>query len=271
VTTGMRWIQTRRFKRAVRRLSYCMPRTRLLYRVCKLYVDNALGDNNADMQINGEIRFLRSALAAFHGRSRELVVLDVGANRGQWCREVLAMCPQAQIHCFEPAADTWQTLRQQGFPSNVVCNRLGLGAQAGTMKLYFAGQDSERNSLYRGVSPQPSKSADITMTTIDKYCRERAIPQLDFVKIDVEGHDFAVLQGARQMLREGRISVIQFEYGAKWIEARTFLEEVFHLLRDLPYELWKIMPRKLERISSYSAQLERFENANYVLKLRAGA
>ena len=127
MTTGMRWIQTRRFKRAVRRLSYCVPRTRLLYRVCKLYVDNSLGDNNADMQINGEVRFLRCTLAAIDGRSRKLVVFDVGANRGQWCREVLAACPQAQIHCFEPAADTWQTLWQQGFPPNVVCNRLGLG------------------------------------------------------------------------------------------------------------------------------------------------
>ena len=117
----MRWIRTRRFKRAVRRLSYCVPHTNLLYRLCKLYIDNSLGDNNADMEINGELRLLRCTLASGNAQSGECVVFDVGANRGQWCREVLAVCPRAQLHCFEPATDTFQTLKQQGFPPNVIC------------------------------------------------------------------------------------------------------------------------------------------------------
>lgn len=264
----MHWIRTRRFKRAVRRLSYCVPRTNFLYRLCKLYIDNSLGDNNSDMEINGELRFLRCALAPSNAKSGECVIFDVGANRGQWCREVLAICPRAQIHCFEPATDTWQTLQQQGFPPNVVCNRLGVGAETGTMKLYIEGKNSELNSLYPNESHASTQSIEVPITTIDAYCRELAIPHIDFLKVDVEGHDFAVLRGATQMLRARNISLVQFEYGANWLEARTLLKDAFLLIRDLPYEMWKIMPRKLERIPKYSAQLERFENANFVLKLR---
>src|SRR4051794_532587 len=111
-------LRSRKFKRFVRALSYQMPRSRLLYRVCKLYVDNFHGDNNADMEANGELLFLRTTMASMNSDS---IIFDVGANRGQWCEAVLAIQPHARIHCFEPATATWRHLSTRGFPKNVVC------------------------------------------------------------------------------------------------------------------------------------------------------
>ena len=55
------------------------------------------------------------------------------------------------------------------------------------------------------------------------------------VKIDTEGHDLTVLRGARAMLAEHRIAVVQFEYNHRWVFARAFLRDAFEFLADLGY------------------------------------
>jgi FkbM family methyltransferase len=254
-------LRTRRFKRFARALSYQVPRFRLLYRVCKLYVDNYHGDNNADMEINGELRFLGKTLASLNENP---VVFDIGANRGQWTRAVLAIKPGARIHCFEPARCTWEELQARGFPPNVVCNRAGMGESVGTLKLYVNPSVSELSSIYGG-NGNGAKAEEVPIGTVDGYCRERGISSIDYLKIDVEGHELAVLKGAREMLSRQGIRFAQFEYGSWYIRAHVFLRDVFRFLEEFNYELWKVMPNGLQRISKYSERLERFENACYVL------
>src|SRR5206468_1306134 len=143
--------RTRRFKRFIRSITYLIPRQKSLYRLCKLYIDNVNGDNNADMHINGELRFLRQAVS----RSRSSVVFDVGANRGQWTLAVLAVNPQAQVHCFEPSSATFEKLLLNKWPTNVICNHCGLGARAGELILNIHYAGSELNSIY----DDPERSA----------------------------------------------------------------------------------------------------------------
>ena len=112
-------------RRIIRKLSYYAPKSKLIYRICKMYVDNYQGVNNSDMEINGEVRFLNQFLSK---RSKS-IVFDVGANRGQWCRKVLSFDPSAQVHCFEPSRSTFQKLCSYPFPTNVVCNNIGLGSK----------------------------------------------------------------------------------------------------------------------------------------------
>src|SRR5262245_36359715 len=62
-----------------------------------------LGHMNADPRFNGEDRHLAEwakAMAAA-GRSHP-VVLDVGANEGDFTAGVLLLVPGAEVHCFEP-------------------------------------------------------------------------------------------------------------------------------------------------------------------------
>jgi hypothetical protein len=101
-------------------------------------------------------------------------------------------------------------------------------------------------------------------TTIDACAEDAGLGQIALVKIDTEGHDLAVLRGARKLLAEHRILAVQFEYNHRWIAARSFLRDAFDLLLPLGYRLGKLTPRGVEFYPGWDAELETFVEGNYV-------
>lgn len=258
---------SRRRKRFVRRVTYFAPRWHWAYRVCKMYVDNYRGDNNADLTINGEARFLHSYLAD----KGKCVVFDVGANHGQWCKQVLHAQPLAQIHCFEPSTSAYQTLIANNFPPNVVCNNIGIGSQPEEKVFYVNEGFSELSSFHVNDDRQALTTEIVRIDTLSSYCHKAGIERIDFLKIDVEGHELEVLKGAVSLLGDRAIDAIQFEYGSTYISSRTLLKDVFELMQSFDYDFYKILPFSLRSIPRYETHLETFETSNYLLLRRAAS
>lgn len=105
---------------------------------------------------------------------------------------------------------------------------------------------------------------EVATTTLDAYADHAALDQITLVKIDTEGHDLAVLRGARKLLAEHRILAAQFEYNHRWIAARSYLRDAFELLVPLGYCLGKLTPRGVEFYPGWDADLETFVEGNYV-------
>src|SRR5688500_15069943 len=76
---------------------------RLLARLAERYLRAWYNQGRWDMATNGESAVLRTIL----GNETSPLVMDVGANRGEWSEAVLGVCPTAQIHAFEIAPDTF--------------------------------------------------------------------------------------------------------------------------------------------------------------------
>ena len=53
------------------------------------------------------------------------------------------------------------------------------------------------------------------MVTLDDFCTERDLDEIDFLKVDVEGSDWDVLQGAAGMLSKGAVNVVAIEISEK--------------------------------------------------------
>jgi hypothetical protein len=98
----------------------------------------------------------------------------------------------------------------------------------------------------------------------ETFCREQGIAQIAFVKLDVEGHELAVLRGFASVLAEQRIDALQFEYGGTWIDARIYLKDAFALLLPQGYALGKLFPDGIEWYDRYDYRLETFQYANFV-------
>lgn len=238
-----------------------LPANAWLYRFCKRYVDHYHGENNPDMHSNGELYWLRQVLPQCE------IVFDVGANVGNWTALALSLNPDLQIHCFEPSAATFQRLQARAFGSGKISrNPFGLSASPGEMTLYLFGEASGTNSLYRreGLSIEQTHTEQIQLDTLDAYCQRESVTRIDLLKLDVEGHELRVLQGAEHMLSEGRILRIQFEYGGSYIDARILLKDVFELLSSYRYRLYKIYPRALRAVAHYEQRLENFQYQNWV-------
>jgi FkbM family methyltransferase len=238
-----------------------------LYRICRRYVDRYNGENNDDMLTNGELRFMRQVLGNYH------TVFDVGANVGEWTALALDINPNLNIHCFEPSKATYQQLIQKNFPPNVICNNTGLGSLQEHRTLYIFENGAGINSLYQrqgledgwGLA-QPDRTESVSLDTLDHYCHEHKINNIDFLKIDVEGHELEVLKGAINMLSERRIASIQFEYGGCNIDARVLLKDLFAFFRPLKYNLYKIYPDELHLIKRYDQRWENFQYQNWVAR-----
>ncbi|MEA2488572.1 MAG: hypothetical protein QOH21_364 [Acidobacteriota bacterium] len=234
------------------------------YRLARRIVDRRHGDNDSDSATNGELRVMRALLP------RASVVFDVGANVGDWTADALAINPRAEIHAFEPGRATFERLRQRGFPANVHRNELALGAVEEDRPFFVFGATNGTNSLYKreGLAESSTESSEtVHVTTLDAYCQAAGIQHIDFLKLDVEGHEMAVLDGARTMLGEGRIDYVQLEYGGTYIDAGHLLRDLWSLLdrTGARYDIYKIKADGLLSVPEYRQVWETYQYSNWLL------
>ena len=236
-----------------------------VYRLAQRYVDAYNGENNGDMETNGELRFMQQNLPQCK------TIFDIGANWGQWTTLALRSNPTANIHCFEPSPASFKRLLSNHFPSNVVCNNFGMSSVPGEAKLYVFEALSGLNSLYQrhgleglGLSTQQCEET-IHLDTVDYYCSQHGITTIDFVKVDVEGHELEVFKGMIRMLESGRIKIIQFEYGGCYIDAGVLLKDVFTFFKSFGYAFYKIFPKGLRPLLKYDQRLENFQYQNWAI------
>ena len=210
-----------------------------------------------------------------NGQIRPFVVFDVGAYTGQYTEKVLAAFgDQAQVYCFEPNEATFKALKSShGAKKNVRCLSFGLSDQEESRVLYSNGETSSMASLYHRRSDNSNIAGDriarIPLTTVDLFCKGEKVERIDFLKMDVEGHELKVLNGAKDMISSGRIRHIQFEFGDCNVYSRTFFRDFFELLKP-HYRVFRILHRGLWPIDEYDEALEILKVTNY-LAIKEGA
>ncbi len=196
-----------------------------------LYLSSrALGFHNySPPSVSGETRIVNERVP----RNGEPVVFDVGANTGDWSALVLKANKLAKIHAFEPQPALAAHIAAT-YP-DIAVNNLAVGDLAGVLDLYdYADHPgSQHASLLKGVidtihggTPRVTK---VPVITLDEYCGKHDVKRIDFLKIDVEGFELAVLRGAKEMLARGQIEAIQFEFNEMNVPGRTFLLDFMNL------------------------------------------
>lgn len=219
---------------------------------------------------SGELKALRRALGG-----PEPVVFDVGANVGDWSAGVLRVCPGATIHAFEPSAAHLARLRGRlADGGSVRVNGFALGAAAGEATLYKDQEITGLASMTRRdlghLGVEMDESETIRVETLDAYAAREGIARIDYLKIDVEGHELDVLAGAEAMLASGAIGAVQFEFGGCNVDTRTFLRDFHRLFARHGFGLNRIRPNgRLAPIRRYREFDEQFATTNY-LALPAG-
>lgn len=236
---------------------------RMLYRFSRKVFHRANADNNDDIRTNGERVLMRRVLP------KATVVFDAGANVGDWTAEALLINARAQYHLFEPSPTTFEYLRGRSFSANVTLNNAGLGGTEAEMDLFIFGDGLGANSLYdrNGTDAVEQRRERVQITTLDAYCSRNKVERVDFLKIDVEGHELAVLRGARRLLSEHRIAVTQFEYGGTYIDARVLLRDVWEYVDSLGagYAIYKLLPDGIRRCPEYRQAFETFQYSNWTI------
>ncbi len=130
------------------------------------------------------------------------IIFDIGANIGSTALFFANLNPQAKIIAFEPHPTmhnkALENIKLNNFKNIELLNK-GLGAQKGVLKLYEVNKNNPgMNRILSKETDLPFKLIDIE--TIDDICVEQSIADINFIKIDVEGFEYFVLQGGKQII-----------------------------------------------------------------------
>jgi FkbM family methyltransferase len=249
-----------------------------LWRLGRRLYCSARGEPSANnIRTNGEA-YVQACVAKALPADTTLVAMDIGANQGEWTLSLLEALPaerrrrgNVEFHLFEPVPTTVETLRRRvdhdEFGKIAQIHSLAMSDKSGAASIAVMSETGGTNSLHlekTGGTP-PGGWVGITTVTLTEFTRQHGIEHIHLAKSDTEGHDLAVLRGARELLSARRIDVFQFEYNHRWVFSRSFLKDAFELIEGLPYRLGRIMPSHLEIFESWHPELERFFEANYVL------
>jgi len=235
----------------------------------------ALGAGSANLPLDesGEAKLLAHLAGVWTARS-ELAFVDVGANDGAYSAAVqAAFGDRVRIDCFEPDPVSFQALeRRVADSSRIRCHQLALGAAPQTARLYANRGGSPLASLHSETFELTEVSAtiseDVQVETLDRIAQRVGLTHIDMLKVDVEGHELAVLEGARELLKQGAIDVVQFEFGMRNLISRTYLRDFVTLLGP-DYELFRLGPRGLSRMDYHPGREMFLEEANYAAIRRA--
>jgi FkbM family methyltransferase len=139
---------------------------------------------------------------------RNGVFFDVGANIGLITFSVGVRRPDLSIHAFEPDpanAERWRRNLELNPQVNAELEEAAVGATQGKVGL-MQGNESGWSFIV-----EEGGNIEVRMIDLDAYTRAHAITQIDVLKVDVEGHEARVLDGARSLLRRQAVGLIVCE------------------------------------------------------------
>lgn len=231
-------------------------------RLLKYMQGKGTGAFTTDMEVRAILPLLRPA---------NNVVFDVGANKGQWTRSLLTHATGRirNIYAFEPAEANVQHLKGLALEA-VIIVPFAVGKAAGHATLYSDRLGSGRASLYVGDDIPRKLSDVVTVICLDEFAAQNDVEHIDFIKMDIEGHELAAIEGAARLFKERRIRAFSFEFGGSNVNSRTFFRDFWRALVRFDFDLFRIVagPRLLP-IRQYTDDLECFFSAtNYVATLK---
>ena len=221
--------------------------------------------NDYDERVNGESFLLR------HFLKPSYIVFDIGANVGTWSKNALAIEPNLTLIAFEPIPEVFARLRKDIGKKAYSLHNIAITDRIGQTPFFFYNQNwftTKLSGLYkREVTLKKQTVEPITIKveqdTLDHFCFNKDICEIDLLKIDTEGSEIKILLGAENMIKDQRIRAIQFEYDSPYQDAGTTLKEVVRYLTNNDYVLFKITPKGLIHIGKWTDSLENLSHANY--------
>ncbi len=133
------------------------------------------------------------------------VFLDAGANIGFYSLVASQLVGETgQVHAFEPIqanVDQFNTTIERNKINNIEVNQIALGAAPGFLTIY-QGDDPIGNSGWASVvqTERKNRPREVAVTSLDTYLQQQNIQQVALIKLDIEGAEFAALQGCQAIL-----------------------------------------------------------------------
>jgi len=127
---------------------------------------------------------------------KEGLMLDIGANIGSHCIQFKLYFPDIEIYAFEPYLENYQLLLQNTKRyDDVKCFNVGVGSR--TSIVHFNDGHKNNSGVVRVVRDSNNPNIVLALDNL-------ILPKVSFIKIDVEGHELACMQGMTNLLKRDK-------------------------------------------------------------------
>lgn len=171
------------------------------------------------------------------------VIIDAGANIGQFAIAASFRFPNSTIYSFEPVPDTFQNLVvNTSKASNIECNNFALGQTNGTVEFYQNNyshvssalkidQSNENINYDKGVK----NVLNIPVKRLDSILSEANMKGKTLLKLDVQGYEKNVIEGSSAILQFVDIILLEISFVSLY-ENQPLFTELNEFLRTNGYE-----------------------------------
>jgi FkbM family methyltransferase len=188
-------------------------------------------------------------------------IIDIGANSGYYSLISKSLNPKAQVFAFEPVDRIFNALKKNvaanGF--DITCEQVALSNSTGTATLYdYPEQHHYQASLNKESMGRKDDviSYQVPTVQLDVYAEKNRLPKIALIKIDVEGHEVEVFEGALKILQQSKPSVL-FE-----VKNETNAAHIQSIVEGLGYSFYNIDEEKgLIKVNA----IERSRHWNFLL------
>lgn len=217
-------------------------------------------NRNHDLQSNGELTLLKKLV-----KFKPVVIVDGGANIGDYALYASRICPNANIYAFEPVKETFAQLETntENHPK-VIPIQKGLYKDNCSKRINLF-SSSEHSTIYnlQGLSYDSVKTANIELIKGDDFLKENKIDTVDLLKLDLEGAEYDAILGFEETIKDGKVKIIQFEYGYINISTKKLLIDFYKFFESHGYIVGKIFPKNIE-FRKYEFKYEDFLGPNHI-------
>ncbi len=165
--------------------------------------------------------------------------MDVGANKGEWSDVALSAGFSRGI-VVEPNPTAFEWLKEKYRErAEIVVGQWLLSEGVSDVEYYYDGDFD----VYASMFVERGSAIKMSTTRIDEK-----ISSIDFLKIDAEGSECAILKGAQKLLATGAVRFIQFEYNSAWLAGGGTLTWALRTLDNYGYTIFLIREKGLYQV-----------------------
>jgi FkbM family methyltransferase len=193
------------------------------------------------------------------------LIFDVGANKGQFASEMRQYGYEGKIVSFEPLSKAYEELllSSSGDPKWDVYPNCALGDHEGEVEINIAGNSQSSSILpmldaHLNAAPESAYQGkeSVRIKTLDsianEYLKDSRAP---FLKIDTQGFEWEVLDGARNTLPHIRGVLIELSLVPLY-DGQHLWRDVIDRLEGLGFTLWAFKPVFSDQASGRTLQID---------------
>jgi len=186
-----------------------------------------------------DIKFFKQMLTEGYSPS---VIYDIGASNAQWSKCISEILPDAEYHLFEPLASVNFSLYEKKLRENLAehpeftLHPVALGRESGMTELNVT-PDGVGSSL---IAMATAKQVEVPCWRLEDYVRAKKLPQPQVLKMDVQGYEACVLEGAGELLSKVDVLMLETWFHRGYGPDTPLITELVEALWPLGFVLFRV-------------------------------